>query len=234
MYHYVYKVKSNSGKYYFGRHSTKNLEDGYLGSGKWVRSLKDKSDLVKEILEFCDNFDDLLKLEHKYISENIGKDDCMNFNSNPIGFASGDLNPAKSIEERLKRSVRCKENNPSRLPGVGDKISSSLKGRPCAHKGKPMSEQGKKNCSEGAKERKISEEGRKKLSEARKRQFKDKTFYDWTGETHSEETLDKMKNTALSRQRYECQHCKQMMTKQNLTRWHNDKCKSIACEENGY
>lgn len=55
MLHYTYKISHPSGKYYLGKHSTENLEDGYMGSGIWPRSIKDKSILSKEILEFCDS-----------------------------------------------------------------------------------------------------------------------------------------------------------------------------------
>lgn len=37
-YHYVYKTINNITKrYYYGMHSTHDLEDGYLGSGKRLR-----------------------------------------------------------------------------------------------------------------------------------------------------------------------------------------------------
>ena len=99
MYHFIYKTTSNSGKYYIGRHSTNNINDGYYGSGKWIRSLKNKSDLKREIIEHCKE-DDLKKIEQKYLQENVGKENCMNFNLNPVGFSSGELNPAKSVIER--------------------------------------------------------------------------------------------------------------------------------------
>jgi len=60
MQHFIYKTTHISGKYYIGRHSTENINDGYLGSGKWVKSIKDKSKLSREILEYCDDIDDLI------------------------------------------------------------------------------------------------------------------------------------------------------------------------------
>lgn len=105
MYHYVYKVISkNSGRYYIGRHSTNNLKDNYMGSGKWIRSVKDKSNLYVEILEFHENFDSLKIAEKSKIIECIKDPLNMNFNNNSVGFAYGDLNPSKSEKERKRRS----------------------------------------------------------------------------------------------------------------------------------
>ena len=54
--HYIYKTTCNVTKrYYIGMHSTTNLEDGYLGSGKRLRySVRKygKENHTKEILEF--------------------------------------------------------------------------------------------------------------------------------------------------------------------------------------
>ena len=128
MYHFIYKTTSNSGKYYIGRHSTKNLNDGYFGSGKWVRSLKDKTILTREILLFCDEFE-LKNNEKILLEENIGKEGCMNFNLSPVGFSSGQLNPAHKQEEKERRSLRALGDlNPSKRPEVREKMSESQKG----------------------------------------------------------------------------------------------------------
>lgn len=171
MYHFIYKTTSESGKYYIGRHSTNNLNDGYFGSGKWIRSLKDKSTLTREILLFCEE-SELKNHEQLMLQENVGKQNCMNFNLNPVGFSSGKLNPSHREDIKKKASERISgELNPSKRPEVRKKMSDSQKGRPNPRKGKPMSEQGKKNISESKKGSKISDEGRKKLSESRKKEY---------------------------------------------------------------
>lgn len=235
MYHYVYKVKSNSGKYYVGRHSTKNLNDGYLGSGKWVKSLPDKKELTKEILEFCQSFDELLERERYYISENIGKQDCMNFNNNPIGFPSGELNIAHDANEKERRRKRMLEDNPAKREEVRAAMSASQKGRPSDKKGIKLSEEARKKISESRIGIKYSEEGKKKLSEARKRDFNEekKAKLTFSGKEHSDETKQHLKEVASNRTKYACIHCGVLATKQNLTRWHNDNCKKISCEQNG-
>ena len=94
MKHFIYKTTHPNGKYYIGRHSTTNLEDGYIGSGLWPSSIKDKTTLTREILEYADDELSLKVLEGKYLNENFGKDNCMNLTPDPIGFGS-DSNPMK-------------------------------------------------------------------------------------------------------------------------------------------
>jgi hypothetical protein len=68
-YHYIYKTTCNvNGKYYIGMHSTDNLEDGYMGSGKrlWNSiNYHGKETHVKEILEYCKSREELVDLEKK-------------------------------------------------------------------------------------------------------------------------------------------------------------------------
>jgi hypothetical protein len=112
MKHYIYKTTHTNGKYYIGRHSTKNENDGYRGSGLWVRSIKDKTSLTTIILEYALDSSSLMLLEQKYLSEHIGKPNNMNYNQNSVGFASGDLHPQR--QEKGRRRV--KENNPGMRP----------------------------------------------------------------------------------------------------------------------
>jgi hypothetical protein len=53
-----------NGKTYIGIHQTKNINDGYLGSGLYfLRAVKKygKENFKREILEFCSSFDELLE-----------------------------------------------------------------------------------------------------------------------------------------------------------------------------
>jgi hypothetical protein len=92
--YFIYKTTHKNGKYYVGRHYTDDLDDGYIGSGKWPRSIKDKSTLTREILEFADDIESLILLEGKYLAEHFGKPGCMNGTSDPIGWNS-ENNPMK-------------------------------------------------------------------------------------------------------------------------------------------
>ena len=103
MKYFIYKTTHKNGKYYVGRHSTENLDDGYIGSGEWPLSIKDRSSLTREILEYATDESHLIELEGKYLVEHFGKPNCMNRTKDPIGFNS--------------------ENNPMKDPEVAAKIS---------------------------------------------------------------------------------------------------------------
>lgn len=102
MKHIIYKTTHTNGKYYIGRHSTDNIDDGYIGSGIWVSQIKDKSTLSREILAEATTIDELIEMEEKYIAEHINNDLCMNMSNASTGFATGNFNPMKQPEVRAK------------------------------------------------------------------------------------------------------------------------------------
>lgn len=87
---FIYKTTHKNGKYYIGRHQTDNLDDGYMGSGNWIKSIKDKSSLSREILCFVDDEKGLHKMEEKYINECYDDPLNMNFKRASLGSTSED------------------------------------------------------------------------------------------------------------------------------------------------
>lgn len=81
--YYIYKTTNVvTGKYYYGMHSTDNLEDGYYGSGRRLRysinKYGEKNHNV-EIIEHVDNREKLIEREKEIVNLNeIAKEDCMN------------------------------------------------------------------------------------------------------------------------------------------------------------
>lgn len=139
MHHYVYMtIDTKSNKFYVGRHSTKNLLDGYHGSGKWIKSIKDKSRLNTIIITYCDDIEKLKIVEEFSIRAAMTIPGCMNFNNSSCGFSSGVLNPSCSIEGRTRLSEKswmktdagrkyASEHNPSKMSHVKDLRSEQLK-----------------------------------------------------------------------------------------------------------
>jgi hypothetical protein len=103
IYHFIYKTTHQNGKYYIGRHSTENLDDGYVGSGLWPKSIKDRKSLTREILEFVYDAETLKKREGEYLREHYGQPGCMNATPDPVGFDT-DNNPMKRPEVAAKLS----------------------------------------------------------------------------------------------------------------------------------
>ena len=82
-YHFIYKTTNLlSGKYYIGMHSTNNLDDGYMGSGKRLRYSINKYGVEnhkREILEFFENRKQLTVREKEIVTFNeIAKEECLN------------------------------------------------------------------------------------------------------------------------------------------------------------
>lgn len=102
-YHFIYKTTNllNS-RYYIGMHSTNNLKDGYVGSGKQLRSAIRKygvENFKVEILEYLTDTSSLILREKEIVNKDILKDpNCMNL---MIGGKGGFI----SDEQQLRRSI---------------------------------------------------------------------------------------------------------------------------------
>lgn len=113
MYLFVYKTTHINGRYYIGRHQTENLDDGYLGSGKWVTSIKDKSSLSREIIAETNSIEELHKLEEYYIEMFWEDPLCMNMIKGSNGLTSEDA--LRMIQNKV---------NPWKTRADGTSISS--------------------------------------------------------------------------------------------------------------
>lgn len=231
MYHYIYKVTSPSGKFYIGRHSSKHENDNYMGSGKWVRSIKDKTTLKKEILYYVECFDNLLLKEEELIKQYIDDPSCMNFNNSSIGFSSGSRNPNTLPENKEK----CKERvTGNKNPMYGKKPSQDTINKIRAKAiGRKPSEETRRKISEavskGRQGIKYSMEGKQKLSKARKLEYVEGTRLppSFKGNMHTEKYKTEMRKLALNRQSIKCEHCNESFKPHTFKRWHGPNCKKI-------
>lgn len=115
-YHYIYKTTNLiNGKYYIGMHSTHNLEDGYMGSGRRLRysiNKYGKNNHKVEILEFVDSREELIKREEEIVNLNeIAKQECMNLRVGGTGGFSSEQQRENAKKSNVKQKI-LRENNP--------------------------------------------------------------------------------------------------------------------------
>jgi len=207
-YYYTYKITllkgSLAGHYYFGRHTTDNLNDKYAGSGKILcdyykhYGLIENVTYTKEILNFYNNGTELNIAEKDIISDKYKSDPfCINCRKGgTFGYIS---------EEHYKRlSERMKKNNPMKNPEIVKKVSEKLKGRKPSQK----SEEGKRILSERMKKNNPMKNPEivKKVIEARKgkklsEEHKQKISVALKGKQFSEEHKQKMSESSKKRLR---------------------------------
>jgi len=154
-YYYIYEITNLiNGKIYIGQHTTKNLNDGYMGSGaSLLKALKKygKNNFKKEILIFAVNQAALNFFEKCLVTEEfINQRD--NYNLREGGGSKGKL----SIENILKLTGRKRTEESKRKMSL-------------AHKGKKLSEEHKRKIGANSKHakrflgKKHTEESKRKI-----------------------------------------------------------------------
>lgn len=113
-YHFIYKTTNLlNGKFYVGMHSTSNLNDGYLGSGKRLRySIRKygKHNFSIEILEFLPNRKLLREREKQILNEELLKNkNCINIKYGGDGGFFNDEHKQKFFEAAKKTQFKTED-----------------------------------------------------------------------------------------------------------------------------
>lgn len=174
-YYFIYKITNlKNNKIYIGKHITKDLNDGYMGSGLLIKKAIEKygiTNFKKEIIKYCSNEDELNKAESEIVTEDFCKrKDTYNINT---GGSGGWY----YINKEKKNLKGCKYG--------GQAMSLKLKD-PLYYKN--FCRIIKESCND---------EVKLKISNSVKNHIK--TFgHCWTGKKHLESTKEKMRNTFQS------------------------------------
>lgn len=91
MFHYIYKTTNLiTNKYYIGAHSTNNISDGYIGSGKQLKDAIQKYGIENfkcEILEYFNTREEAFLKEAEIVTEDFCKNPEV-YNMSPGGLGS--------------------------------------------------------------------------------------------------------------------------------------------------
>lgn len=251
MYYFIYEtVNIINGKKYRGYHSTKNIDDGYIGSGSAIKSAINKygkENFIRIILEFCDSLDSVIIREKFYVNEEWVKD-RNNYNLTTGGKKIRQTEYSKKeLGIILKNKYYLGEINlfgkkfgDKSTPlskSTKDKISKTLKEKwkniEHPNKGKSPINKGKKNLypawNKGLKTGPMSEEEKEKRSNTLKERYKKETN-PRKGRKFPNEIKNRGKipwNKGTISDSFECEYCKRQISgKINLIRWHGNNCKS--------
>jgi hypothetical protein len=164
--HYIYKTTCNVTKrYYIGMHSTTNLEDGYLGSGKRLRySIRKygKENHTKEILEFLLTREELVIRESEIVNKILISDKfCMNLKEGGFGgftkedWEKGQLASSLHMKEKWKdpeyrdNMIRVRQEGVKRLHREGKVKYNTFKGKKHTPESIEKMKESKKNQGKG-------------------------------------------------------------------------------------
>ena len=122
MFYTIYQITNLiDGKIYIGKHQTKNLNDGYMGSGKHLKSAQNKygiENFEKEILFQFDNEADMNAKEAELVTEEFAASNA-NYNLCPGG--QGGWGYINKVNPALRTTGHSKE--------MYQKVSAKLKGK---------------------------------------------------------------------------------------------------------
>ena len=223
-YNYIYKITNQvNSKIYIGKHSTDNLDDGYMGSGILICKAENKygiENFTKEYLAFCDTEEKLNWLEKFYIKKYKARE--VGYNLTDGGDGGSGYKHTDEYKKRMSALYKG-SGNPMYGKNAEDYMTDDAKKE--KHRKVSESNKGKHFMSDEQKQ-KISHinKGRtsfwkdKHLPEETKQKMRD-NHADFKGEKHpmygkhlseehkeklkyqrSEETKQKMREAALKRE----------------------------------
>ena len=191
IYRYVYKITLTEGNwkdhFYYGQHTTTNLNDGYKGTGNKVLKYYKKypNNFIKEIISFHNTKEELNKAEYDIIHSYLNDPMCLNLMEGGTGGAL--------VGESLFKMKESRKGQPAW--NKGKKTTEETKQKQSQSKlnyykthegywtGKQRSDETKEKCRLGSIGKHHNKQSRDKIS-------KNNAKY-WTGKQRSDETKEK-------------------------------------------
>lgn len=176
MNHIVYKTTCTiTGKYYIGIHSTNDLDDGYLGSGKLLRRSINKygaNSHIREIIANLKTRKDASNMEKKMVTAELIAEDKMCLNLAPGGEGGDTLSNHPNREAIYAKAARVGPANgmfgKKHTAESILKMSENRSGTESWNRGIRRTEDEKRRISEATKAAMAKPEVRAKYEESRK------------------------------------------------------------------
>lgn len=208
-FNYFYKITNNiNNHFYYGIHSTDNLNDGYMGSGHRLQNAYKKygiENFTKEILKYFDTRKKCAEYEASIVTEQLVIDDnCYNIKLGGEGWNTQNMLPVFDIKLQIKKLVHKDEynNNKNNYTLVGCDFSKNILVKYKTsdeyfiitkeeyYKNKQLYNQFSSNTVV------VKDKNGKifKVTTNDERYIKGDLVFIWQGRKHSEETKQKIKN----------------------------------------
>jgi hypothetical protein len=175
MFYVVYKITNRiNGKFYIGSHKTKDPNDSYMGSGRYLQRAQKKygiENFTKEILHVFDNPEEMFSMEAKIVNEDfLAEENTYNLKIGGMGgFDYINANPEKYLTEK--------------------RLSTLM----------PRSEQLRRWKEKWNNDPEFREKQKEHAKLGNKAMLEKYTNGTWFGRKHSDETKAKMKTSAIGR-----------------------------------
>lgn len=228
MYYYIYEITNLvNDKIYIGVHRTKNLDDGYMGSGSRINYAIAKygiENFKKRIIEYFENAEDMYLAEAEIVTEEfLSRDDVYNLRRGGLGgfdhiiksgkhrsvYYKGKPLPKEQVDKAVKTKKERFEN--------GDYDNARKIWSENAKNNNPMSTlEARKKSSDSHKGKPKSEEHKAKIS---------KTLKERVAISPAKKFPNRKKRDPVEVRIVTCPHCGITGGINGMTRWHFDNCK---------
>ena len=205
-YHYAYKtIRLETGEYYYGIHSTNDLNDGYQGSGNRIQYLLSKNEfLITGIIEFFNSRSDALLFERQLVTkETINDPLCLNL---VPGGAGTDIiyktkEETKKKLSEMRKGVPASENRKAKLKQFWTNKTPEERRAIALERAKNRvyTQEGLERIRESNRTRVYTEETKKKKSKPRSEETKQKISNSRKGFKISSEVKQKMSEAQKAR-----------------------------------
>jgi hypothetical protein len=167
MFYYLYKITNLINEnIYIGVHKTKNMNDGYMGSGKRIRNAIKKygiQNFNKEILETFETSDEMYIREKEIVTEEfLMRPDTYNLKKG----GEGGWDYLNNSGLALRTGAKLSDENKKKINKTGFEHSDDSKELISKNNGMKNSEEARKKVSESLSGKDKTEEHKKNISNA--------------------------------------------------------------------